>query len=278
VGYTLSHALDEMAGEQTSFYMDNEDPHLDYGTMAEDVRNKVTIAGTYLVPGIKSPGQMLEGWQVNTAVVMQGALPYSATDSTDDISGTGELLDRWTMSGPGSNFTSSGFGFPCYGVAGSTFAAKSNCTTVASVANMPSVCQTTAAGEQTNPNVPNTGPSSNATGLESLANFGCYVENGAAIVPPAQGTYGTTPRDVLRGKPFNNLDFSAIKNWTLKERYGIQFRAEFFNVFNRTSYALPASNPAVPNTFGLSTATINSAPIIGSGGPRKIQLALKFSF
>jgi hypothetical protein len=284
-GYTFAHMFDEMSAEQSVFYMDNENPHLDYGTGVEDIRNHFTLTGTYLVPGKKSPGQILEGWQINSAVVAQSPLPFSANDTTDDFSGTGELLDRWTMLGPGSNFKVSPTGLPCFGVPGSSFG-KSPCTTVAAgtgaagsttfVQNLPAPCIAAAASEETNPNLP--AGTANATGLASLASFGCYEENGSAIVAPAQGTYGTMPRDDLRGKPVYEWDLGAAKNWKLSERYGIQFRAEFFNLLNRTTYALPATNPGAPSTFGVLVSTLNSSPVIGGGSPREIQLALKFSF
>jgi hypothetical protein len=58
------------------------------------------------------------------------------------------------------------------------------------------------------------------------------------------------------------------KNWRFKERYGIQFRTEFFNVFNHTNftgYDLDTRN----NSFG----TLNFAQ-----APREIQLGIKFTF
>jgi hypothetical protein len=59
-----------------------------------------------------------------------------------------------------------------------------------------------------------------------------------------------------------------------------QFRAEFFNIFNHPSFALPANILAAPN-FGTLFTTPDAAQNnvgLGSGGPRLIQLALKLSF
>ncbi len=234
-----------------------------------------TVTGTYYLPSKKVPGQMLEGWQVNSTVYMLGAGPTTATDTVDDLSGLGGSgTDRWDLVGDPHAFKMGGTGpfIPCYGVAGSSFAKASNCTTVATVANMPSLCQSVAAAAPINPTV-------GTTGTASLTKFGCYLVGSSALVPPAQGTLGTEKVGALYGKPYRNWDFSVNKNWKFKERYTMQFRAEFFNVLNRTlvsgAGAVALNSPA---TFGISTATPDSGnPVIGNG-PRKIQFGLKLGF
>ena len=182
-------------------------------------------------------------------------------DTTSDLSGTGDLQDRWDLAGPVSGFKGVGGPgqIPCFGIPGSSFAKTTNCITVANLAAMPTLCQTAAAAEAKNPIVPDTGQASNATGTEALENFGCYYENGSAIVPPAQGTFGTMARNALRGKGFRQWDLSATKEWRFKERLTAQFRAEFFNILNRTQYyspnGTPNANPAAPVAFGESPST-----------------------
>jgi hypothetical protein len=155
---------------------------------------------------------------------------------------------------------------------GSSFAKAANCTTVATVANMPALCQQVAAAAPINPAV-------GTTGTASLAKFGCYTTGSSALVPPAQGTLGTEKVGALYGKPYRNWDFSVNKNWKFKERYTVQFRAEFFNVLNRTLVS-GAGGTALnaPASFGIATSTPDSGnPVIGNG-PRKIQFGLKLSF
>ena len=92
--------------------------------------------------------------------------------------------------------------------------------------------------------------------------------NPAAFARPAPGQLGTLGRGSVRGKPITNIDFSMAKNWRFRERYGLQFRAEFFNIFNHANfvgYDLDIRN----GTFGQLTNTQAS---------REIQLGLKFSF
>src|SRR4029079_450157 len=55
----------------------------------------------------------------------------------------------------------------------------------------------------------------------------------------AVGTYGNTGKNVLLGPRFFNTDLGALKNTKLTERANLQFRAEFFNVFNNVNFMAP---------------------------------------
>jgi hypothetical protein len=271
--YTFSHSLDDFSNETTATAMDSLNPGLDYGAGANDARHHGTLTMTYLVPGVRSPAQLLKGWQLNTAVNLVSALPITAYDTSDDISGTSELLDRWTLAGNPKNFNAGGLNpIPCYGSStSSTFSLKNGCTV-----GLPQACLNAASAE------PN-GPATGETGLAQLNTLGCYMQNGAVIVPPAQGTFGSMGRDVLRGKGFSEWDLSVVKNWVFKERLTTQFRAEAFNLLNQRQFAIPTvtggANLAAPLSFGQSPSTPNlSNPVIGSGGPRAIQLGLKLIF
>jgi outer membrane receptor protein involved in Fe transport len=285
-GYTWGHALDihSLDGAATpKGLMDSTRPNLDYGSSDYDYRQRFTITGTYLIPGKKSPAQLLEGWQLNSALNILSGAPMEAYDSTSDLSGTAEAEDRWDLFGNPSDFkVGTPNAIPCYGVAGSSFAAKgSPCTVVASVGAMPLACTQASAALPVNLAV----SGANSTGLASLQSLGCYMNNGSVIVPPAQGTYGNMARNVLRGQRLRVWDMSLAKNWKIKERVTAQFRIECFNIINAVNYAIPApgtgTNPASPSSFGVSTGTpdvVNGAPVFGTGGPRKIQLGAKFIF
>ena len=109
-GYTYAHALDQASSEsQNSVFglMNPLNPRLDYGDSSFDVRHNFTLAATYLIPGIKSPGQVLEGWQISAAVNVMSAFPWTAVDTSNDLSGTGRLLDRWTLIGNPADFATS---------------------------------------------------------------------------------------------------------------------------------------------------------------------------
>ena len=92
---------------------------------------------------------------------------------------------------------------------------------------------------------------------------------GAAWFTPAQFTYGNGGRNILRGPGRWNLDYSLFKNFAVTERVGVQFRSEFFNIFNHPQFDLP--NPTIGNpNAGRISATV--------GTPRDIQFSLRLSF
>ncbi|MFQ5740251.1 MAG: TonB-dependent receptor plug, partial [Acidobacteriota bacterium] len=87
---------------------------------------------------------------------------------------------------------------------------------------------------------------------------------------PAGLSFGNVGRNILRGPNQRNLDLSLIKKTSINEHQNIEFRAEFFNIFNTVNFANPGTNIASPLTFGIITST--------SSSPRIIQFALKYSF
>jgi hypothetical protein len=83
-----------------------------------------------------------------------------------------------------------------------------------------------------------------------------------------------------------NYDFAAAKKFPLRtERLHLQFRADFFNVFNHTNFSNPVSSQSNAN-FGKITSTVGSAvaTAVGTtaglvgGGPRVIQFSLRLQF
>ena len=118
--------------------------------------------------------------------------------------------------------------------------------------------------------------------------------NPLAFSQPADGTFGDLGRNAVYGPNYRNFDFSLTKNTQITDRFGVQFRAEFFNLFNHPNFALPNHNItpgykadgtlqcAPPScTDGLITQTPDVAqtnPGLGGGGPRVVQLGLKFLF
>ena len=262
-GYTYSHALDDSSSDMgQSVSMDNARPGLDYGDSTYDIRNRFTFTTSYILPQKKSPLQLLEGWQINSIINLVGALPFNATDTTTDISGTGDFNDRWDLIGNASDFAPGGPSpVPCYGAPGSTFAA-------ARCGALPAACTTAAS---------NLGSAT----VASLDKYGCYMEGNSVIIPPAQGTFGTMSRDALRAKGLRTWDLSLLKNWKFKERLTAQFRIEAFNILNITQYGAANNVLTTPATFAESLGTpdvINHNPLIGSGSARAAQLSLKLIF
>ena len=98
--------------------------------------------------------------------------------------------------------------------------------------------------------------------------------NPNAFVLPSLGTFGNLGRGAFNGPGLADLDFSVLKNTALTERTNLEFRAEFFNIFNRVNFG-------PPNTTVFSGGTINaSAGLISTlaTNPRQIQFGVKLIF
>ena len=100
-----------------------------------------------------------------------------------------------------------------------------------------------------------------------------WVDSTAFALPPF-GSFGNAGRNILTGPGFRNMDFSLLKTMKLTEDWNLQFRAEFFNLFNHPNFDLP--NPFVdsPLTFGRIFSARSGLP----GDARSIQFALKLIF
>ncbi|HXQ27021.1 MAG TPA: carboxypeptidase regulatory-like domain-containing protein [Candidatus Acidoferrales bacterium] len=95
------------------------------------------------------------------------------------------------------------------------------------------------------------------------------------------GTLGNLGRNTLVGPRFINMDFALLKNTKITERLQAQFRAEFFNIANRTDFLPPLGGLFTgSNTTGGGNVNPN-APFLGETLPntqREIQFALKLLF
>jgi hypothetical protein len=92
----------------------------------------------------------------------------------------------------------------------------------------------------------------------------------AAFTPVAR--FGSLGRNVVIGPTFNNTDFSVIKNTRLGEKLRLQFRAEFFDLFNHANFGQPGNIVGTPS-FGRITNT--RFPTGETGSSRQIQFAIK---
>jgi outer membrane receptor protein involved in Fe transport len=90
---------------------------------------------------------------------------------------------------------------------------------------------------------------------------------------PCLGCVGNLGRNTFVGPDYWNVDMSVSKIFALKEQFGFQFRAEAFNVFNRTNFLLPRA---------FNGAHQITSPIFGQAGgtfnPRQLQFGLRLSF
>jgi hypothetical protein len=124
-------------------------------------------------------------------------------------------------------------------------------------------------GDSRNPVRPNVNPS--FTGPVILGTPNEYF-NPAAFSAPVTGTYGDAGRDSLTGPGLTSLDFSVARKFAIKERFALQFRAEFFNILNHANFNEP--NPVI---YTSATALSPTAGVISSTTTtsRQIQFGLK---
>ena len=104
--------------------------------------------------------------------------------------------------------------------------------------------------------------------------------NKAAFTRPADGTFGSSGRNTIIGPCLHIMDFSVSKATKLNERFALQFRTEFFNLFNHANLSLPNVdfNSAAFGSISETPDVTSGNPRLGEGGPRVIQFGLKLIF
>lgn len=110
--------------------------------------------------------------------------------------------------------------------------------------------------------------------------------NKSAFSTPPSGRQGTLGRNSLRAFPLSQLDFALRRKFNLRERFNLQFRTDFFNIFNHPNFGDPVNFLGSP-LFGQSLQMLGRdlgggdggfSPLYQIGGPRSIQLALRLQF
>jgi hypothetical protein len=173
---------------------------------------------------------------------------YDFPFGSNNAKGAAKLISGWQLNG----ITSLLSGFPFTPLLGSN---------------------RTGDGNTRNPDRPNWNPS--FTGPVLLRKQTKWFDPGAFDPNgPIAGTFGSVGRGVLRGPGLADFDFSLLKNTSLSERVGLQFRAEFFNAFNHVNLGAPNqtvfSGTAISPTAGLITTLATDS--------RRIQFGLKLTY
>jgi hypothetical protein len=98
-----------------------------------------------------------------------------------------------------------------------------------------------------------------------------YFDPTAFMQPPLfTADWGQLGRNIMRGPKQVNTDFSIMKSIPVTESQRVEFRAEFFNLFNNVNFANPVNIIYPSSNFGSIVSTTT--------GPRVVQFALKYSF
>jgi hypothetical protein len=96
-----------------------------------------------------------------------------------------------------------------------------------------------------------------------------WLNRAAFGIPDATQPFGNAGRNIARTEPIYNFDLGLHKEFSIREDIRLQFRSEFFNLFNTTNLGVPAQNVSNGN-FGQITSLSSQA--------RQIQFALKLVF
>jgi hypothetical protein len=101
-----------------------------------------------------------------------------------------------------------------------------------------------------------------------------YLSSGS-FTAPAAGTYGNVVKGSWVGPRYTDFDLAIARNFPIPESAALQFRAEYFNLFNHTNFGDP--NTTLNGTFGEITGTTpqNGAT---ANDPRIAQFSLKLVF
>ena len=281
--YTWSHSIDDSSdGEDyvpNAAQPDNSQAanRFNRGNSNFDVRNRIAWNFIYLIPDSRGSSMKLirNGWGFSGTVTVQAGQPFHLNyNFEDDYNGTGEFFARPDVVGPivyhegdPNNYLQlTSFAVPC--TLDGLGTSAGNCISI----------------NPANPDLTGVKCDQNAAG------------NGGANAGGCINTmhFGSLGRNSLRGPHFRQFDFSLFKRTQLTERLNMELRFEGYNILNHPNFA----NPYLPNFIadaaqqginpnGTSAGALHLTatgdvgigyPFLGSGGPRSLQLAAKFTF
>ncbi|MBI3693885.1 MAG: carboxypeptidase regulatory-like domain-containing protein [Acidobacteria bacterium] len=231
--YTWGHAIDNASGLRVSSRIDNA--RADRGNSEQDIRHR--YVGSYLweAPWWKNQdrglGRILGGWGVSGITTFQTGLVFNITEGTDRcLCTSGNQRPDYI----GGNLT--------------LFDPRS----------------TSAVSGRANSYFDGTG---GGTAAADTNPYFRRVGTGTSFALGA-GRFGNMGRNVFHGPGLNNWEFSIFKRTKISESHKLEFRAEFFNMWNHTQFQNPDGGIASPNFWRVTTAQ----------DPRLIQLGLRYMF
>jgi hypothetical protein len=109
-----------------------------------------------------------------------------------------------------------------------------------------------------------------------IGSDGRYYDIAAFKAPTDPGRFGTSGRNILRNPGIFNTDLSLFKNIPIRERFNVQFRAEFFNLPNTSHFGADNSRSGAFASTDVSNP--NFLRVNSSFGERQIRFGLKLAF
>ncbi len=238
VAYTFGKNLGNADGNVGAYIQNSQNPNAEYGPAAPDIRQRLSVSYLYELPVGRGRQFMNDAKGVADALLGGWELGGIVTAQT------GEALTA-TLS---ADYTNTGSFSPRPDQIHNPYDFSFNTGDQATVFQCPNP------GHQT---------------------LQCWYNQAAFAIPalaPGQTfatNWGNSAIGNLRGPNLVDFDFVVQKNFKIRESQQIEFRAEFFNIFNHPNFGLPGANPDVAGGAAItSTSTDN----------RQIEFALKYTF
>jgi hypothetical protein len=255
VNYVWSHSIDD-ASDGEDYVPNASQPNNSQAPIADnrgnsnfDIRNRFTWNFVYAFPNRKgSFSKVTDGWGLDGAVTLQSGQPFQLNyNFEDDYDGSGEFFGRpdvvapvhYNYSDPANFLDLSSFAIPCSYPAGGGDGFADTCI-------------------------------------------------------PGTRHFGNEGRNSLLGPHFRQFDMSLVKTTPITERLKLELRFEAYNLLNHPNFSSPylpdfiadaAPNGVGSNGRSLGTLSLITTgdvgigyPVLGSGGPRSLQIAAKFTF
>lgn len=255
LNYVWSHSIDD-ASDLWEYIPNGSTPNETYtnnpnkGNSNFDVRNRFIWDFLYRIPDAHDSSWKIlrNGWSVNGIATVQSGQPFQFNyNFEDDYDGSGSYYGvpdivgpvHYNQSDPNNYINLDAFAVPCTPVASGFDGTAGSCT-------------------------------------------------------PGTRHYGDLGRNSLKGPHFRQFDFSLFKDTRLRENLNMQLRFEAYNLFNHPNFANPylplfiadpSINGATPNGRYIGSYPLTATPdvgigypYLGSGGPRSMQIAAKFTF
>jgi hypothetical protein len=248
LAYTYSHSIDTVSGfRQRNSSVPAYNSNQFRADSDFDIRQRVSFSGGWDLPFDKAwssgPRAIVKGWSLYPIVTYRTGFPL-------------DIFAGLSLGATGNRPGPSG--------AGDGNLARANLVGSSIVILDPKQSQTFNTennGKQTGNFWFNPG-NVNRTGLSATST--------APVTNPSLRTYGTLPRNFFNGPSRKNFDLAIAKMTNFREQMGLEFRAEFFNIFNSAEFNNPNTTFAAA-TFGqITTVPLDSQRII--------QFALKFIY
>lgn len=268
MSYTYSRAMDNATTEVNANALSQRRPQdsqnlaADYSRSALDRPNRVTLEVLYDIPYFKHSNWLMKNlagnWLVAPIYTYESPEYITVTSGTNsnlngDAGGISRTIINPNVSSSVNHANNNGIGSGVFTVYSSTLSSK--CTP------------------------PATTCAANTVGYVAKNPNAYYVVAG-------QGTLPNAERNTLPGLPINNFSMSATKRITFFDRYGIEFQAQAFNLFNHAQYVpgqidqIGSTSTAGAGTGYLTAgnAAFNLPGKEWSAHARSLQLSGKFTF